>query len=173
MRVTQQRSTKALCIRCYRCRFCNQTSLKAGKFENVEVSPPAVIGRPFFFFFERMCKISPLIWKKNSRDPLLIWKVSHVLLSCDLENWRDGWKACVLSGWGCGWMIISAVLLSNQRLLIHLTVEINKAGQSGDVCACVCTREKERKYRKCFRVAWNCGDSLMGFCCLVPHWSRH
>lgn len=52
-------------------------------------------------------------------------------------------------------MIISVVLLSNQQLLIDLTVQINKASHLRDVSVSVSAHEggRERDTGKCFTVA--------------------
>lgn len=72
---------------------------------------------------------------RNSHDPQHLNAFTHAALP-GLQV--EGWKVCVgVSVRLCGWMMISAVLLSNQQLLIHLTEQINKAGHSWSVCVCV------------------------------------
>lgn len=50
-------------------------------------------------------------------------------------------------------MIISVVLLSNQQLLIDLTVQINKASHLRDVSVSAHEGGRERDTGKCFTVA--------------------
>lgn len=85
--------------------------------------------------FLKRCRISTDF--RRRRDPLLIWTAPHTPLSRGSRT--QSVKVCVgVSVCSCGWMMISAVLLSNQQLLIHLTEQINKAGHSWGACVCVC-----------------------------------
>lgn len=107
--------------------FCYWSWLKALKFK---------MSRYRFKMWDKVLKKVQNIHTefRNIHDPLLIWMASHTHSSPGARKLK-GWKVCVgVSVCLCGWMMISAVLLSNQQLLIHLTEQINKASYSWGVC---------------------------------------
>lgn len=80
---------------------------------------------------------------------------SHMLFSWVMTKVKESNLCVGVSLCYCGWVIISVVLLSNQQLLIDLTVQINKASHLRDVSLSVCAHEggRERDTGKCFTVA--------------------